>query len=174
VTPTALKGQFLPKYLQNGETHIGNVTVRSFEQKHPGRSFAYRLIHRNHSVVYATDSELDLLLDNPDVALEHPDAIRILPRHVEDFVRHTDLLIADTQYTDAEYPQKIGWGHSRLNTVVDLAIAASVRKLALFHHDPHRTDEQLDELVEIAQKRADERNSKLVIFAAAEGQSLVA
>jgi len=173
VTPTALKGQFLPKYLQNGETQIGNVTVRTLEQKHPGRSFAYRLTHRDHSVVYATDSELDLLLETPDVAIERPDAIRVLPRYVEDFVRHADLLIADAQYTDEEYPQKIGWGHSRLNTVVDLAVSASVRQLALFHHEPHCTDEQLDVLVKIAQKRAYEHNSALVIFAAAEGQSLV-
>jgi Metal-dependent hydrolases of the beta-lactamase superfamily III len=57
--------------------------------------------------------------------------------HVE-FIRDADLVIHDAQYTAAEYPAKIGWGHSTIEYAVDVAMAANVKKLALYHHDPSR------------------------------------
>ena len=41
-----------------------------------------------------------------------------------EFLHGTDVLIIDSQYTDDEYLQKIGWGHGSLSSVVSLALDA--------------------------------------------------
>jgi ribonuclease BN (tRNA processing enzyme) len=82
------------------------------------------------------------------------------------------LLIADAQYTDAEYRNKIGWGHARANTVVDLAVQAGVKHCALFHHDPMQTDDAVDSKVRIARERALRHGSELQVFGAREGLEL--
>src|SRR6185295_16187631 len=86
-------------------------------------------------------------------------------RHVE-FLTGADLLIHDSQYTLAEYPAKRNWGHSPAERVVDFAVAAQVRHLVLFHHDPLRDDDALDELLEVCRRRA---NGALQLTAAVEG-----
>lgn len=68
---------------------------------------------------------------------------------LEQFFSGADLLIHDSQYTEREYHDKLGWGHSSIEHAVATARRAGVKKLALFHHDPDRTDDQLDELAEI-------------------------
>jgi CheY-like chemotaxis protein len=97
-----------------------------------------------------------------------------LPVHREDrehieFLRGADLLIHDAQYTAAEYPQKIGWGHSPIEYAVDVALAAGVKRLALFHHDPTHDDDMLDRLVEVCRGRVAANHGALEVFAAAEG-----
>jgi len=80
-----------------------------------------------------------------------------------------DLLIHDAQYTDAEYPAKRTWGHSPMEYAVDLAILAGVRHLALFHHDPSRTDQALAQLVRRMCRRLRDHGSNLDVMAAADG-----
>ena len=68
---------------------------------------------------------------------------------VEQFFSGADLLIHDSQYTQSEYEEKIGWGHSPIEHAINVAHRSGVKRLALFHHDPDRTDTQLDELASI-------------------------
>ena len=159
-------------HFHDGELVVEGVRVRCFEQRHPGRSYAYSFEKDGKKIVYATDSELDLLITNPDEVARDLDAPRLLPAEVTRFVEGADLLIADAQYTDAEYPAKVGWGHARVGTVVDLAVAAGVRSLALFHHDPMQTDDAVDEKVRVGRERALGRGSTLTVFGAREGLEL--
>ena len=62
------------------------------------------------------------------------------------------------------------WGHTPAELAVDFAIAAGVKRVALFHHDPSRTDDMLDRLVDTCRRRAASRDGSLEIFGAAEGQ----
>ena len=80
------------------------------------------------------------------------------------------MIIHDAQYTAAEYVQKIGWGHSPVTYAVDVALAARVKRLALFHHDPARGDADLDRVLGMCRERAAAAQSPLDIVAAAEGQ----
>jgi diguanylate cyclase (GGDEF)-like protein len=64
---------------------------------------------------------------------------------------------------------KLGWGHSPADYVTDIALAANVRKLALFHHDPTHDDDAIAKIEETQRARAAAAGSKLDIFAAAEG-----
>ncbi len=109
---------------------VGPVRVTIARLNHPDPVYGYRLDAYGRSIVYATDTEHYACVDP---------ALRQL-------ADGADLLIYDAQYTPEEYPGKVGWGHSTWQAGVELARAAGVGQLALFHHDPRRTDAQLVEL----------------------------
>src|SRR4051794_30631797 len=67
--------------------------------------------------------------------------------------RDVDLLIHDCQYTDAEYPRHVGWGHSSLTHALQFARRVAARETLLFHHDPAHTDDDLDAMLEEARTR---------------------
>jgi CRP-like cAMP-binding protein/phosphoribosyl 1,2-cyclic phosphodiesterase len=153
-----------------GETtfHAGNMVVHTQFLNHTSPTLGYRLEAGGISVAYMTDHE-PFWPHNPDLSLEealvHPGD----QRHVTS-IAGVDLLIHDAQYTSAEYPARRGWGHSTIDYVVDVAVAAGVKRLALFHHDPPRQDEAVDHLVRAAQERLRARGAEIEVFAAAEGQ----
>ena len=150
----------------------GDVKVKVFGQKHPGGSVGFRVEHENKTVVFATDSELDQLIADPEQSRRDPAALRELPDELVQAVQGADLLIADAQYNDAEYVQKVGWGHPRASTVVDLAAQAGVRQLALTHHDPMHSDRDIDLLVLDCAERAASHGVELEVFGAREGVTL--
>ena len=94
--------------------------------------------------------------------------LRPIPQRYLDFMWEADLLIADAQYLDEEYPSKVGWGHPRATTIVDMAVQANVKRLALFHHDPMETDDHVLRKLDICRERAKRHGSSIDIFAARE------
>jgi ribonuclease BN (tRNA processing enzyme) len=88
------------------------------------------------------------------------------------FLRGTDVLVPDAMFTLDEARARVGWGHSSIERTVDLGVAAGVGRVTLFHHDPGRSDDEMDRLLEGARARAAGSESKLVVDAAIEGQSL--
>ena len=75
---------------------------------------------------------------------------RIIARQADDFkeaVKDADLLLHDAQYTDQEYETRVGWGHSTMRDAIRFAEMCKVKQVALFHHDPSRTDKQLDSIL---------------------------
>ena len=155
-----------------GQVTINDVQVACLEQTHPGQSFAYSFEYDGKKIIYATDSEIDLTLENPDEVAEDLTALRRSPAKLVEFVRGADLLIADGQYTDDEYPNKVGWGHARANTVVDLAIQADVKQCAIFHHDPLHSDKRVEEIVDEGRARARAAGSDVQVLGAREGLEL--
>jgi phosphoribosyl 1,2-cyclic phosphodiesterase len=94
--------------------------------------------------------------DYDEVAkIEGEKAARENNRRVMQFMRGADLLIHDAQYTNGEYrSSKIGWGHSPMEYAVYSGIKAGVKRLALFHHEPTRSDGEFDALERALKKRA--------------------
>jgi ribonuclease BN (tRNA processing enzyme) len=91
---------------------------------------------------------------------------------LEKFCRNADLLIYDTQYTQDEYNAgKKGWGHSSIETAIDIAKRNRVKRLALFHHDPLRSDDELDKLSKLHCNPF--FDSKLEVFFAREGKQII-
>ncbi|HEY3115796.1 MAG TPA: MBL fold metallo-hydrolase, partial [Chloroflexota bacterium] len=122
----------------------GAFTVWTQHMNHTAPTIGYRLTGKGATVAYLSDHEPWWPHDpaqNLGNLLIHP-ADR---RHV-DFASGADLLIHDSQYTAEEYPARRGWGHSTIEYVVDVAIAAGAKRLAIFHHDPTRDDKALDAL----------------------------
>jgi phosphoribosyl 1,2-cyclic phosphodiesterase len=164
-----LRANIHPCYLKGGAGQIGDIRVATMALEHPGGCLGYAFSRDNVKVVYATDNEIDRLLSVAARSGGAHGEIRRAPAVLVDFARNADLLIADGQYTDAEYLGKVGWGHSSCITVVDLAVQAGVKQLAIFHHDPARSDADVDQLIETCRKRAAELASDLIVFGAREG-----
>jgi phosphoribosyl 1,2-cyclic phosphodiesterase len=167
-----LGAKVLPNDLENGRKTIDGVEVSCIKQVHQGDSFAYAFAKEGRKVVFATDHELDLVLENKAQAEADPNALRLMPKEFVQFVAGADLLVADGQYTDDEYPKKINFGHPRATSTVDLAIQAQVKELAITHHDPLHSDENVKALIDACQQRAHRFKSGLVIFGAREGMEL--
>jgi phosphoribosyl 1,2-cyclic phosphodiesterase len=102
---------------------------------HPGGSVAYRIEENGIRCAYVTDNELDP---------PHEPATRY--DQWVNYLHGVDLLIQDAQYTQDNMPHRHGWGHSLISQVRQLAADAEVRMLFMFHHDPDRTDAELDEI----------------------------
>ena len=151
--------------LEEGAFALGGVQVSTRYLNHPGLALAYRLEMGGASVVYATDHEPHSLHATGATGPVH----REDQRHIE-FLTGAQLLIHDAQYTLEEYAHKHHWGHSPAERVVDFAVAARVERLALYHHDPQRSDDALDRLVETCRRRAAAAGSTVDVFAACEGQ----
>jgi len=181
-------GQMVPAYCPVSTHHLAaridsvpfshrmnlaaGVSVKALEQNHPGGSWGYAFESEGQKVVYATDSELDAQLLNADSAHLAPEVKRSFAPEVLAFYKDADLVVADAQYTHEEYQTRQGWGHARFITVVDLAVAAHVRQLALFHHDPRHTDDMMDGILEQARVRARQRGSELKIVCAVEDEQI--
>lgn len=152
-----------------GAFAIGDIRVVTHYLNHPALTVGYRIEADGASVVYASDHEphgADAAYGAAG-ALDGRDAAHV------DFLRDADLVIHDAQYTAAEYPAKIGWGHSTIEYAVDAAVSARAKRLALFHHDPARTDEDVDVLLERARARAASISNELEVLGATEGQTIV-
>ena len=162
VTPEQFAATVRYHDLVEGQFEIGDVRVTTRYLNHPALTLGYRLEADGVGVVYATDHEPHsrALAEGRAGELAGEDR-----RHA-DFLAGADLVIHDAQYTAAEYPAKIGWGHSTVESVVAVTRAAGARRLALFHHDPHRDDAAIDRLVGAAREAA---AGALDVFAAAEG-----
>jgi CheY-like chemotaxis protein len=156
--------------LAEGTFDLGAVQVTARYLNHPGLALGYRLEAGGVTMVYATDHEPHSR-HQPEVT----GSSQGLPIHREDqrhveFLAGADLVIHDAQYTLEEYPSKLTWGHTPAELAVDFALAAGVKRLALFHHDPLRDDTALDRLVESCRQRA--VVGGIEVFAAAEGETI--
>ncbi|MDH4170736.1 MAG: MBL fold metallo-hydrolase [Acidimicrobiia bacterium] len=154
--------------LVEGAFRIGDIKVTAHYLNHPALTLGYRLEVDGATVVYASDHEPH---DRQLVGGDDPSLSRHDLTHV-DFLAGADLLIHDSQYIAAEYPEKAGWGHSTAEYVVAIAQRAGVGQVALFHHDPGRTDEALDAVVELARARATALGYAGTVSAASEGATI--
>jgi len=103
---------------------IGDVTVRVEELNHPGGSFGFRFDFDGKSLVYASDTE----------------QVACVEDSVVDLARGADVLIFDSMFAPDQYHglwdgvPRVSWGHSTWECAVDVALAAGVHRLVLFHH----------------------------------------
>ncbi len=153
----------------DGERLIEGTLVRCLSLHHPGGCYAYRFERDGRSVVYATDNEIDQTLPDPDSVIANPAAPREIPADLVKFCEGADVLISDSQYTDDEYPTRIGWGHPRASTAVDLAVQAGVKQLALYHHDPMHSDHDVERKIANCRARVQRLGGDVFIFGAREG-----
>lgn len=112
----------------------------------------YRVEEGGKAVAYLTD-------------VEYPQGPRGCPEALE-LAQGADLLIHDGQFFPEERETSRDWGHSTFQEAAELAAAAGVKRLAIFHHDPSRTDAELDAMAEELKQQPFEA------FPAAEGQAI--
>jgi phosphoribosyl 1,2-cyclic phosphodiesterase len=142
--------------LTEGRYDLGRgVTLITKYLNHPLLALGYRIEFQDKAICTAYDTEpfYNVFCTDPDdpaydefLAAEGEQAARDENQRMEEFFKDADLLIHDGQYTREEYESgKIGWGHSPIEHVVEAAGRANVQRLAICHHDPLRTDAQLDQ-----------------------------
>jgi phosphoribosyl 1,2-cyclic phosphodiesterase len=105
------------------------IEVRTAPLKHPDGGTGYRIDFEGSSLCYVTDTEH--VIGKPD-------------EDILELIEGADLVIYDSTYTDEEYPQFAGWGHSTWQEGIRLCKAANVGQLAIFHHDPSHDDVFMD------------------------------
>jgi phosphoribosyl 1,2-cyclic phosphodiesterase len=137
VTPPELPAAVTvqPFVVGDAVTPTVGVTVRTFALSHGGESTGLRIEWGGRSVCYVTDHE-------------HGDVDT--GARLAKAVAGADLLIYDATYTDGEMPSRRGWGHSSWEEGLRLKRRAGVGMVAFAHHDPDRTDGELDVLSEAA------------------------
>jgi CheY-like chemotaxis protein/phosphoribosyl 1,2-cyclic phosphodiesterase len=162
--------------LSEGEFDVGSARIRTQYMNHTVPNLGYRVEAGGAAVVYATDHEpLASPLwrpDRPGGSFELDAMLHLADARHAEFLRDADLVIHDAQYTEAEYPKKAGWGHSTVEYATDVALAAGAKQLALFHHDPTRTDTLVDSLLAAARERVAQAGKPLDVLAAAEGEEI--
>ncbi len=143
--------------LKEGEHEIEGFHVLAREIPHKGgRAFGYRVDHGSSSFAYLSDHSPVAYGPGPQGFGPYHEAALALATGV-------DLLIHDAQHTAAEFPSRSFMGHSAVDYPVGLAREAGARKVLLFHHDPPRTDDEIDAIVESV------RGGPVPVEAAAEG-----
>jgi len=113
------------------------IEVKTFPLNHPDGATGYRIEYLGKVMCYVTDTEH--VPGKPD-------------ENVLQLIDGADLVIYDSTYTDDEFPDKVGWGHSTWQEGIRLCKEAGAKNLAIFHHDPDHEDLFMEDLESQARK----------------------
>lgn len=141
VTPSQMLGDIRFHEVADTGMTIGEWTVTVRPVPHLGPTVGYRVEHAGLAVAYVSDHQA-------------PADQQTVDDCVLELASDVDLLIHDSQYTQADWDAKGHWGHCTVDYALLVARQAGARMLALFHHDPSRTDDELDRLLAHARASA--------------------
>ena len=158
------------------------LTLTTKYLNHPILCLGYRFDYKGKSfcTTYDTEPFRNVFPTDPEAPGYDPIAAEEGERAAAEenekvlrFFKGADLLIHDTQYTHEEYiDSKLGWGHSTFEYAINSAHKAGVKQLLLFHHDPMRTDTQLDTLIDNYRSRI-QGKTEMKIEGAREGMEII-
>jgi anti-anti-sigma factor len=143
-------------------TEIAGLSVTPIKQPHGGDSYGFRFSRDGKTIVYSTDCEHKFSTLDPTYPFI-------------DFYRDADLLIFDAMYSLAEaISVKEDWGHSNNIIAVELAQAARVKRLVLFHHEPAHDDQMIADVLAdtIRFEELSRRGHKVEVISAYDGLEL--
>jgi phosphoribosyl 1,2-cyclic phosphodiesterase len=110
-----------------------NITIQTAPLNHPGGATGYRVNYGGRSLCFITDTEHEP--GKPD-------------ENILSLIKGADVLIYDSNFTDAEFPKFVGWGHSTWQEGARLAEKAGVKTFVAFHHDPSHIDPIMDSIAD--------------------------
>ena len=167
--------------LKEGRFDLGDgITLITKYLNHPILCLGYRFEWQGKVFCTAYDTEpyTNIFCTDPDdpsydeaMAFEGEAVVLEQNAALERFVSGADLLVYDAQYTRKEYASKVGWGHSPMEEAVNVAKRNRIKKLALFHHEPMRTDDQFDALANVYCQSGGQDSPE--IFFAREGMEII-
>ncbi|MDA0329721.1 MAG: MBL fold metallo-hydrolase [Gemmatimonadetes bacterium] len=148
------------EHLNEGSYEVGEFELDVMRVRHPSFVIGYRIKVAGRVICFIPDNELDGTVYDLEPGFD---------KRIVDFVGDADLLIHDSMYTEVEYPKRLGWGHSTFEQSLRLAKEGGVKRLLFSHHDPTRTDYEVDALVAKMREAAARSGSGLEVGAAMEG-----
>ena len=141
IGPDELRGEWGFGGLAEGTHEMEGFNVAAREIPHKGgRTFGFRVSDGSTTLAYLSDHAPQNLGPGPEGLGEYHEAARQL-------VEGADVLIHDAQYTAAELPGRGYFGHAAAEYAAGLAHECGVGRVLLFHHDPARTDDEVDDLL---------------------------
>ena len=149
-----LRGRYGLHDVLNDDFSVGSAKVTARAVPHVGLTVGYRVDCDGASVAYISDHQA-------------PQDLQGIDDNVIELCDGVDLLIHDAQYLLQDWEAKSHWGHCTVDYAIDVAVSSGAKALALFHHDPSRTDPEVDRLATEARCRG--AKSGIEVFAAAEG-----
>jgi phosphoribosyl 1,2-cyclic phosphodiesterase len=162
--------------LKEGTITIGDAKVTTCYLNHPILCLGYRVEADDRVICTVYDHEPYVNIfagagmeDSPE-AQEAQEAVDMASQKILRHIENADLVIYDAQYhTQQELDSHRGWGHSAVEDALSNCIAANVKQLAIFHHDPTRSDEELNALHKNLRQRMQDEGRKLLVYPAREG-----
>jgi ribonuclease BN (tRNA processing enzyme) len=143
---------------------LGGIRILSLPVSHRGSTVGYRLEVARGSLAFIPDHEpvlgVELAELDPDWISGHA------------LAEGVDVLLHDSQFTEEEYAERVGWGHSSVAHAVEFARKAEVGRLVLFHHDPDRSDAEVERLTERASELWESAGDGAAPIAAHEGMTI--
>ena len=156
------------------ELELG-LKIRTKYLNHPITCLGYRFEHDGKVIVTLFDHEpyRNLFITDP----AHPDFDREVfeegekaaeeeNQKIQEFMHNADVVFHDAQYTEKEYRKnRTGWGHTSIETAINNAHRAGVKTLVLLHHDPERTDEEIDNFDRTYSPLVQKKSGMKLVFA---------
>jgi phosphoribosyl 1,2-cyclic phosphodiesterase len=174
-----LKAKIQFRSIGEEEFTIFGAKVRTIYVNHPGFTVGYRIDYKGKSLVYISDNEpFDRESASRVTNFEPIVQEKFLQQHgdpnqrIIDFAKDADIFIHDATYTPEEYVDKVGWGHSHYLFTLQVAANANVKQCVLFHHEPNRSDEQIENILEKCINEIKINDLKFECTAAYEGLEL--
>jgi phosphoribosyl 1,2-cyclic phosphodiesterase len=146
------------QYDQNKSFKIGPLTVKALEMEHPQATYAYRISKGKSSYVHMSDTEITNL--NP-----------VEVKKYKTFLKGTSFISFDSQFSFTEANNFVTWGHSSAHHFIDLFAENAIDTMSLFHHNPQKGEENIDDLLGRAKSHLKliHPKSKMKIIGAVEG-----
>ncbi len=122
---------------QKGKLDFEHYSVEFMWANHTVPTAIYKFHIEGKTIVFAPDNELP-----PSPTVDDEEFIT----EFIDFVKDSDILIHDAQFTLPEHQKRLGWGHSNWETVIEVTKDLNIKQLCLCHHDPDHADDELDRI----------------------------
>jgi phosphoribosyl 1,2-cyclic phosphodiesterase len=153
---------------------VGDCRVTSTLLNHPVIDFGYRVECNGKSLFFTGDHEPYYNIYDPgdEAYAEYQALIEEKQSAVDEAMRGVDVLIVDTSYTREEYPAKAGWGHGYFEASIAMALRVGAKRLYCTHHEPTRSDNDLDAVFAAVMARHAGQLNGLEVFLAREGLEL--
>jgi len=160
INEAQLKADIIYHVLQAGRSiHIGNATITPMEMNHPVINLGYRIDDRDGSSLFFTGDYEPLSCSSLPGQPGYAEASQRIDNAVQHMVRllsDVDALIVDASYTDAEYENKIDWGHGTYEGGIRLARQVNAKRLFFTHHEPTRSDHDLEVIYHALMQSSDQ------------------
>jgi phosphoribosyl 1,2-cyclic phosphodiesterase len=150
ITPEQLRGAWTIDEIDEGVSRHEGLAVLARDIPHKGgRTFGYRVSDGTHAIAYLSDhAPQDLGAGRQGLGVLHEAALEL--------AAGADVMFHDAQYCASELPTRGAFGHAAFEYALELAHAAKVKRVMLFHHDPARTDDEVETFLTEARRHAGE------------------
>lgn len=144
------------RYLNDEPVEIGGARITREFVNHPGATLGYKIEYRDRTTVFIPDNEfLQGYLGPPEKTDTYHD-LMVTHLKVIAFLKDADVVIHEAQYTNEEYPHRVGWGHSSVSNACILFGKTRTRDWIVTHHDPSHDDEFLSRKLALTQQLLEE------------------